>query len=331
MKDYIFTQNRDILSSLLTQNQEIGIVVGENHTQDTVGAALSLLLSLQAFGKNVQIVSVKQVLVEISHLVGIDKIKQQFDGVINMLTVAIPRKGRAIQKVSYNIEGDWVHLNIVAGEEGLNFTEDEVKYIKKGSSPTLVFAIGVPTLEGIEKFVPVDGGSRIVNVDNSPASQMYGDVVLADPSFSSISEIVTRLILELALPVDIDIAQNLLDGVVEATDNFVSPNSDAYSFEAASFLMKHGAIRKNINNGAPTTSSSSTLRPQAVFETPRPRVNPFQPVVPVTNPQVKSPFDTKPFADDSNDVTSYPDAAPSSVPNDWFTPKVFKGTQKPGQ
>lgn len=331
MKDYIFTQNRDVLSSLISQNQEIGIIVGENHTQDTVGAALSLFLSLQAFGKKVQIVSAKQVLVEVSHLVGIDKIKQQFDGVINMLTVAIPRRGRAIQKVSYNIEGDYVHLNIVAGEEGLNFSEDEVKYIKKGSTPSLVFAIGVPTLGGIEKFVSVDGGSRIVNVDNSPASQMYGDIVLADTSFSSISEIVTRLILELALPVDIDIAQNLLDGVVEATNNFVSPNSDAYAFEAASFLMKHGAIRKNINNGAPTTTSSSTLRSQAVYDSAGPRVNPFQPVTPVRSPQAKSPFDTKSFADNSNDAISYPDAAPSSIPNDWFTPKVFKGTQKPGQ
>lgn len=328
MKDYLFTQNRDLLASLLSQYQDIGIVVGSEHNLDTVGASLALYLSLQTAGKNVQIVSDAQPIVEISHLVGIDRMKQSFDGNVNMLTVAVPRRGKAIQKVSYNIEGDWVHLNIFAGEEGLNFSEDEVRFIKKGSAPSLIFAVGVSTIQDLEKFAQSD--ARIINIDNDTSNQLYGDIVMADPSFSSISEITARILEELSLPVDIDIAQNLMDGLVQATNNFTTPTTDANAFQAASFLMKHGALRK-------TSKDHRGEPPQQVQQSPFDK--PMMHTTPRTRPNIGVPQNF-PMNTTMPRTNSAPPAFPTnmngtfdntddSIPQDWFTPKVFNSSKKP--
>ncbi len=84
----------------------------------------------------------------------------------------------------------------------------------------------------------------MINIDRNPLSPLMGDVAIIDPSFSSVSEIVAQVILEMGYMMDPDAAQNLLDGVLFATQNFTSPTTSAYAFESAGFLLQNGAKRK---------------------------------------------------------------------------------------
>lgn len=202
-----------------------------------------------------------------------------------------------------------------------------------------------------------------------------GDVVVIDPVFSSISEIITQLLIDLGFLGDPDSFQNLLDGISYATRNFTSPQTSAFAFEAAGFLLQNGARRKSesqspargiIPGSFPADdqffqpSSGATAipaRPVQSTRQNRPVPNNFPgnfpnmptqpfprntsaPVAPVKNsqnfqdlpPDFAPQSAPKEMTADSRDM---PDEMPytegsvgTEVPEDWFLPKVFKGSKK---
>lgn len=265
----IVSQQKQVLEGLLAENPSVGIVISSYQNLDIVAAALSLQLILQDSGKNSQIVSSKEPIVEYSSLVGIDQITSSFAGVMKTLTVSFPYKEGEIEKVSYNIEGDRLNVNLFGDEKGITIQEKDIKYIKQGTSPSLLFVIGARDLSEIQEFSGT--GAKIVNVDNDPANTLFGDVVLVDPSFSSLSEMVAKLALLMGLTVEFDVAQNLLDGVSFATQNFSSIKTSPAAFETASILMQKGAVRRNLKDARPIsndTSLSKLTKNQALQQQP---------------------------------------------------------------
>ena len=244
MNNSIISAARGQLDQLLNDASSIGIIVGENQNLDTMGAALGLYLSLNSAGKSVQVVSKKEPIVELSSLFGIDRVSKSFSGTTKVLTISVPYREGEIEKVSYNIEGNKLNVNLFAEENGINFNENDVEYIRKGASPSLIIAIGVT--DEAELAALVDPKSvKIITIDKSPLNSIQGDVTLVDPSFSSTSEIVAALIRELNLMGDPDVFQNLMDGITYATRNFTNPSTSALAFEAAGFLLSNGAKRKD--------------------------------------------------------------------------------------
>ncbi|RJQ25488.1 hypothetical protein C4577_05700 [Candidatus Parcubacteria bacterium] len=248
MKDSLFSQNKEMLQSLIDAASSVGIVISQSQTIDNVAASLSLYLSLKSYGKNISIVSKKEPIVELSNLVGIDKIKNSFDGAVKTFIISVPYKDQEIQKVSYNTEGDRLFLNLFAYEDSaLTFSENDVAFIKKGLSPSLVFTVGIKTVEELKGLLDINEGTKIVNIDKDSSNSQFADLNYVDGSFSSVSEIMSKIISEALLPVDIDIAQNLMDGISFATNNFVSLNTSAIAFESAAFLLRYGAKRRMVN------------------------------------------------------------------------------------
>lgn len=254
MQDIVFN-SLPTIQTLLGESSTVGVVIGENQTLDTVAAGLSLYLALKDSGKSVQIISKKDPIVEYSNLVAIDQIARDFSGVTRTFTISVPYRNEEIEKVSYNIEGDRLSVNLFAEEKGISFTEKDIEYIKKGSAPSLIITIGVEDLSQLQ----IEQGVKIINIDNSGFNSMFGDVPLVDSAFSSTSELVTRLIEELRLPLDIDTAQNLLDGITNATQNFTSPKTSATAFTAAGVLLSKGARRTEVRNSPNVNQNLSQL------------------------------------------------------------------------
>lgn len=260
-----FNQAKEALSALLTENTNIGIVVTEHQTIDVLAAALSLHLIFQDSGRNSQIISRKDPTVEHSFLVGIDQLKKQFGGVTKSLTVSFPYHDGDIEKVSYNIEGDRLNVNLFAEEQGISFEEKDIKYIREGSAPQLIFTIGVSNPDELVGLV--DKNSKIVNIDNTIANTLFGDVVLVDASFSSLSEVIAKFAMTNPLQVEFDVAQNLLDGIASATQNFMSPKTSPVAFEMVGVLMQKGAIRKSMKEAQRSSDTSLSMlnKPQKSF------------------------------------------------------------------
>src|SRR3989344_7150702 len=140
------------LRDLLSKNDKIGILVGSNSTIDQMGSALALFLAFSKTKPGVTIASPTEPIVELSSLVGIDRVKTNMGSEGGDLIVSFPYKEGEIEKVSYTLEDGFLNIVVKAGEVGLTFSEQEIRY-KRGISPAkILFVIGTPRLSDLGKL-----------------------------------------------------------------------------------------------------------------------------------------------------------------------------------
>lgn len=365
----LIRNQKEKLADALNNAASIGIIIGQEQNVDTVGAALGLSLLLLSDGKNVQVVSKREPTVEVSNLFGINKVSKSFEGQVKVLTISVPYREGEIEKVSYNIEGDRLNVNLFAdGPTGISFKESDVDYIRKGSAPSLIITVGVQDESELASFVD-PRSVKTIHIDRSPLNTLTGDITLIDPSASSVSEIIAQMVMDLSFGVDPDAFQNLMDGITYATRNFTLPQTSPFAFEAAGFLLQNGARRKEKTVGGRDLSAvrsdlDRAVRPQPAAPSgavaprfpganqPQPSARPisggfqkpsrprnFPPPPPPASgnfPPQGAPAGDQ-FEDDS-DVISRQNITKASgeaenpmneeIPEDWFLPKVFKGSRK---
>ncbi len=290
----------------ISKNDNLAIVVGKNPSIDEMAAALSLYLLLKE-NKKVIIACPTQPIVELSNLVGIDKVATRLEGGEGDLVVSFPYVEGEIEKVSYTLESGSLNIIVKASEQGLTFDEKDVKYSKGGATFSLLFAIGTPRLSDLGDLVNPDKlrNTKIINIDNKQENEAYGDIVAVSPDFSSVSEQVADLVLSLGLRMDKDVAQNLLDGINHATQNFQSAATSPLAFEVASLLMRNGAERRSASPHLARKLPGQRYTQEAQQEE--------KPV----NPSYRSAINKQ----QNNQVE--PD---QKAPNDWLAPKVYKGS-----
>lgn len=311
-------QTFQTIKDLIEKNNQIGIAVGKNPNLDEMGAALALYLALKNEGKKVSIASPTQPIVEISNLVGIDKVKSGLNQEGGDLIASFPYKDEEIQKVSYTLENGFLNIIVKAGEQGLSFSEKDVQYKQGGSVPTLLFIVGTARLSDLgQVFNPeVLKETTVVNIDNKPQNQGFGDVVFVTPKYSSVSEEVADLLFFLNPSMSIDIAQNLLSGISLATNNFQDQKADYMVFEMAGKLMKAGAVRTSPVRQAEVQNKDFFRRqnrfPQGHQQQTSSIPQSFRPQQPIQHQSQQQPV--------KNQQTK------NETPSDWLTPKVYKGS-----
>lgn len=343
----------------LSKSQQVGVVVNRNPNLDAMAAALGLYLSLKQAGKNVVIVSPTDPIVEISNLVGIDKVKKSLGGEGGDLTISFPYREGEVEKVSYNIDEQSGHFNLVikAGNKGLTFEEKEVLFKRGGKSLHMLFLIGVPSLSEVSDVLSSDihKNAVVVNIDNKQNNQQFGDVVAVFPQSSSLSEQIADFLTlpDTNMQVDTDIAQNLLSGITYATNDFQDPKTSHLAFEMAGILMRRGAVRYARAHTVEERKQSQAYTPQQPQSQPvnqQPRPQQVQPQhMPVQQPRPQQSYPTQQprqqftmqqapqpqrmqSAQPSRVQLSEPpqNAQPASPdrqpPADWLQPKVYKGS-----
>jgi hypothetical protein len=244
------SQEINLLREILNQQNDFGIVIGSHQNLDTYACALSLYASLTQAGKKVQVISRKAPTVEVSNLVGIDKVRDSFSaGNTSKLVISLPYIKGEVEKVLFtefpnpqNPTNINFHLTAAEGKSITPFDLKDVRLIWEGGAPSTIISVGVSSLDELNG---IDQGAKIINIDNYQGNSRFGDVVLVDDAFSSLSEISGKIIKDLNLPLDIDAAQNVLDGVLFATRNFTKSNTSPLAFEAASTAMYMGARRSD--------------------------------------------------------------------------------------
>lgn len=298
----------DKVKDLLDKNDNIGIIVGKSPGIDEMAAALSLYLAFSQTPKRASIVCPTDPIVEVSSLVGINKVKKSFgSGTNGDLTVSFPYKEGEIEKISYTLEEGKLNILVKAGENGLSFSEKDIEYKREGSAPGLIFVVGTPRISELGTAFAMETfkDSKIINIDYKPENQGFGDIPLLGKNASSVSELMANFISSLNFKMDIDIASNLLTGIIDATDNFQNSKTSTLAFETAALLLKKGAVRqsKNLQRDA---AEDSFFSPKTSHRQP---ISPFPNIVLGTEeakPEIK--------ADEDN------------PPEDWLSPKIYKGS-----
>ncbi|CAN5182716.1 hypothetical protein BH09PAT1_BH09PAT1_2060 [soil metagenome] len=353
------------IKDTIAAGQQVSIAVSQNPNIDQMAAALSLSLSLQAQGKKVTVVSPTEPIVELSSLVGIDKVKTSNEGSAGDLVVSFPYREGEIEKVSYTIENGSLNIVVKAGEAGLTFSEQDVQFKRGADKPELLFTIGVARMADIEGIFSAESlqDVTIINIDNNSTNEGYGTMVLVSPKFSSLSEQVADLMLNLGYEIDVDASQNLLSGIITATNNFQIPTTSYLAFEIASILMKKGAVRPNSSRvNQPQPQVQAPVRPQVQNapmrqpqqqrpQQPRPQQQPqpqredrqdrrdaIREALRVQSQNRNEQKQEQPRRDDFQNQQPRPQPqaqqqpqqdvvqSDQKPPSDWLTPKVYKGS-----
>jgi len=268
------------LRETLAKNNNFAVVTGENPSLDEMAATLSLYLMLKNADKKAIVACPSEPIVEISSLVGIDRVQNNLGGEAGDLVVSFPYVEGEIEKVSYTLENGLLNIIVKAAEHGLSFDEKDVKYVRGSGKVDVLFVIGTPKLSALGNLFDSEKlrDTKIINIDNKPENQGYGDIVLTSNRLSSVSEQIADLALTLGFRIDKDMAQNLLGGIAYATKNFQDPATSPLAFEMAALLLKKGALRGRDNaareaavpmprrdehsNNQPTVRRDENRRPQ---------------------------------------------------------------------
>ena len=302
------------LTEIFDKGGTFAIVIGSTYTVDEMGAALALYLALSSKGKDVTVISTKQPLVEVSNLVGIDKVKPGFESETGDLVVSFPYQNDEIGKVSYTLEAGFLNIIVKPKDNFLSFGEEDVIFKRAGDVPSVLIAVGVKRLSDLSSLFSIEGlkDTTIVNIDKMGNNESFGDVVIVSQTASSVSEQAANILLTLSYPIDPDIAQNLMSGIVTSTGNFQSPRTSSLAFEMAGVLLRNGARR----------------------EIPRPQqarsAQPFQRVTQQAQQPIRNsvPFSPQALRSDSGQaIKEFPrEQKKDEAPPDWLGPKIFKGS-----
>lgn len=306
------------LRNLLETTENIGIAVGRDPGIDEMAGALSLYLALGSEGKKVTIATPADPLVEVSSLVGIDRVRKGFDAEQGDLTVSFPYKEGEIEKISYTLEDGKLNILVKAGAQGLSFDENNIEYKRGAGAPKLVFVVGTPRLSDLGRVFSPDAlkNSTIVNIDYKKDNQGFGDILLVNKNMSSVSEMVASLLFSLGVKLDMDIASNLMSGIIAGTENFQSPRTSPTAFEMAAILMKNGAVRQAIGDTVKKTDIPVGEDAYSFFAPAKPQMQ-----APSFSKKINS-AEEKRAALAKEDVKLDED----NPPDDWLAPKIYKGS-----
>ena len=222
------------------------IVLPQNPTVDAIAATTSLYLGLLKLGKTVTIVCTSPVQ---SDLMGADKIQANLSVGGDNLVVSFPYSDGSIDKIDYNIQGQFFNLTIAprAGFPKLN--PNQVTYSYTGGSFDFIVAVDMPNLNSAGPLYADNQamfqGKNIINIDRHLTNGFFGTINFVNKTSSSTSELALKTLQALQVELDRDIATNLYAGISAATNNFTAYSVNAETFETIATLLKAGAMKKS--------------------------------------------------------------------------------------
>lgn len=282
-------QNTQKMIDIINRQRSGVIVLQSNPSIDGVAAATALYLSLTKMNKHVSVVCA-QPPTDLD-LTGVDKIQDTFASGGNHLVISFPYKEGAIDKVDYNIANDAFNLIIIPNSETDKINPKDVKFSYTGGKIEFIITVDVPNLNSIGSLYTDNQNEfqskNIINIDRHLINNSFGTVNIINKQASSTSEMVYQILREMNAEIDKDTATNLYTGLLAATNNFSSYSVNPTTFEAAAFLMKQGAVKKNIGNQqqhpggqmnrqspfAMMPGEAQGQRPNQAFPPPMPQMN----------------------------------------------------------
>lgn len=258
MDDYLKQQALD----KITKANKIIIVVSRQAALDGLASGLALYLSLSKLGKPSSIIAKSPTVEEANKLYGVDKIGKNDDK--KNLVINVENAVTNVDKVTYSLQDSRLKIVVQSLPNSFGISESDVSFSKEGSNPDLVIAIGYKSNEEMRNDITheqtINSDTFIININNTQTTQNFAQINILEDGAASISEVTTKLLQELALPIDEDVAFNLYTGISYATQSFSPAYATPVSFEAAQWLIKFGAGKASFA----TATGSQNTRPEQI-------------------------------------------------------------------
>jgi hypothetical protein len=288
--------------SLIEPASSILILLPSKPYLDQVAAGLSLYLALQG-KKETNISCSSPMLVEFNRLVGVNKVSSEL-GNKNLTIKFNDYPAESVERVSADIENGKFYLTIIPKPGMSSPKREQVEMSFSGVAADLVVLIGGANETHFPSLSSSDlAGVEIAHIGIRALSASSDRKIssFARPA-SSVSEIITTLINQTGLPLDNDIATNLLAGIEEGSREFKGTDVTAETFETVAQLLKAGGKRP--------LKETSPRGPLLAGNAPKNNLNLLaqKPGLPVQE-------EKKPASQEED-----------KPPKDWLEPKIYKGT-----
>lgn len=279
MDDYLKQQTQDKIN----KSKKICIAVSKMLGFDGLASGLALYLSLSKLGKTPIILGKSPSVDEAMKLYGVGKIGNTDDK--QNLVINVQNAATNVDKVTYALEGNNLKVVVHALPNSLGISESDISFSNEALNPDLIIAIGYDSIQNLKNDFTheqtIDSNMFLISINTRQASQNFAQINIMEEGAPGVSEVVAKLLQELALPVDEDIAYNLYSGVAFSTQNFSPSLASQSSFEVAQWLIKFGAGKASFAAGhAP---KNQPVANEVLQQTPQP-----QPATPITQVEEES-------------------------------------------
>lgn len=168
-----------------------------------------------------------------------------------------------IDTLSYDIKDNWLSIYLTP-KQGI-ITKNELRTAQSNFKYDLIITVNAQDLDSLGNvfFNNTDLFYRvpIVNFDNHPSNEHYGQINYVDLTATSTSEIIFKIMSQLGEAfIDEDIANALLTGMISQTQSFKASNVTPLTLNVASQLMNLGADREKIVQNLYRTKTIASLK-----------------------------------------------------------------------
>jgi len=248
------------IAGLVNRSQNVLVAAPENISGDALGGALALVSALEKLGKSAQLIIPEELPKKFEFLPKTNSLScDRFQEREFVLSLKDPEDN--INDLHYEKKDGLLHIYFNAKKK----IEEKDFRISSSHPFELIFTINSRDYENLGKAFEYNPElffeTPVVNVDNHPANENFGEINLVDITSSSVSEIIMGLIdfLDRNL-LDKDIATWVLSGLIDATDNFQSPRTTPRTFNNAALLINRGGDQQQIIRYFYKTKSLDFLR-----------------------------------------------------------------------
>lgn len=255
--------NNEQIFKLIEESKNILIITDQNFNTDSFSGSLSLALFLQELDKNVTLYFKNEIEEKYKFLNGLNLVKNTIE-LKNNLTIAISTKNTKAKELSYEPKEDKIEIYLTPEKNKL-FTKEDVIITDNQTFFDLIISIGIDSIKNIGEFydnnVDFFFNTTIINIDNNPENERFGQINFVEPKYKSICELIFDIttIYKSEL-IDEKIATNMLTGIIYENKGFRIPNLSPNTMEAVSNLIEIGANREDIVNNLYKTKTINDLR-----------------------------------------------------------------------
>jgi nanoRNase/pAp phosphatase (c-di-AMP/oligoRNAs hydrolase) len=257
--------------NLIKKSNNILISFPTDWNGDAISSSLALALYLKKIGKNVEIGAEKNSersnfstpLESFKFLPSFSEIKTSLENLLKFV-VSVDLKNAKINQIKYTIENNY--LNFIISPKSGFFKSEDIRSSMEGFKYDLIITISCRDLESLGRIydsnIDFFYKTDIINIDNSPENEDFGQINIIDLNTVSCSEIIYDLINaeEKSHLIDEDIATCLLSGIIFKTKSFKTTNLTPKTLQVSSRLIELGARREEIVSNLYRSRSLSTLK-----------------------------------------------------------------------
>lgn len=324
---------KDKVLENLTKAENIAIVVAKGAGFDGLAAGLALYLSLVKLDKNVSVIAKPPTVGDGLTLYGVDKIGQM-EGTKTPVVV-VENAIETVDKVTYFLDKTKLKVVIHPLPGTPPIKSDDIKIEYNSMPASLIFTIGIDNLHDLRSEFTheqeISPEAWIINVSNLQPSQKFAQIDVVNTQAGGVSEVTAKMLQDMALPVDEDIAFNLYCGLRASSNNF-SPNLvSPLSLEVASWLLKFGAGRANLAKTSPSPTPRTAIATMAPpsYQTFMPPTQTMPTDIDIDQLEDEDFYQEVPPIEEVEAKEVGAQEAPKS--GDWLKPpKIYKGSKSLG-